>query len=76
MKRRISLVCPFYCSLRLQIYEAFAANFWQSVSYVTFILFPGEIITLLTSPIEKKNIWELEWRWKQAYLNTLIVFTE
>ena len=24
----------FYCFFRLQIYEAIAANFWQSASYV------------------------------------------
>ena len=28
------LVCPFYCFFRLQIYEAMAAIFWQSGSYV------------------------------------------
>ena len=33
MKRRILLVCLFYCFLRLQIYEAIAAFFWQSASY-------------------------------------------
>ena len=34
MKRRIFLVCPFYCFFRLPIYESVAAIFWQSASYV------------------------------------------
>ena len=35
MKRRIFLACLFYCFFfRLQIYEAIAAIFWQSASYV------------------------------------------
>ena len=33
MKRRFLLVC-LYCFLRLQIYEAIAAIFWQYSSYV------------------------------------------
>ena len=37
MKRRIFLVCLFYCFFRLPIYESIAAVFWQSVSYV-FVL--------------------------------------
>ena len=35
MKRRIFLVCLFYCFLfGLPIYESIAAIFWQSASYV------------------------------------------
>ena len=34
MKRRIFLVCLFYCFFRLPIYESIAAIFWQSASYV------------------------------------------
>ena len=34
MKRRIILVCLFYCVFRLPIYESIAAIFWQSASYV------------------------------------------
>ena len=34
MKRRIFFVRLFYCFLRLQIYKAVAAIFWQSASYV------------------------------------------
>ena len=34
MKRRIFLVCLFYCFFRLPIYESIAAIFWQSPSYV------------------------------------------
>ena len=34
MKRRVFLVCLFYCFFRLRIYEAIAAIFWQSTSYV------------------------------------------
>ena len=34
MKRRIIFVCLFYCFFILQIYEAIAAIFWQSASYV------------------------------------------
>ena len=36
MKRRIFLVCLFYCFFRLPIYESIAAIFWQSASYVRF----------------------------------------
>ena len=32
------LVCSFNCFFRLQIYEAIAAIFWQSASYVCFSL--------------------------------------
>ena len=38
MKRRIFLVCLFYCFFRLPIYESIAAFFWQSASYVIPIL--------------------------------------
>ena len=34
MKRRIFLVCLFYCFFRLPIYESIAAIFWQYASYV------------------------------------------
>ena len=34
MKRRIFWVRLIYCFFRLQIYEATAAIFWQSASYV------------------------------------------
>ena len=34
MKRRIFLVCLFYCYFRLPVYESIAAIFWQSASYV------------------------------------------
>ena len=33
MKRRIFLLCLFYCFFRLPIYESIAAIFWQSASY-------------------------------------------
>ena len=36
MKRRLFLVCLFYCFFRLPIYESIAAIFWQSASYVFF----------------------------------------
>ena len=38
MKRRIFLVCLFYCLFRLPIYESIAAIFWQSASYVLIFL--------------------------------------
>ena len=38
MKRRIFLVCLFYCFFRLPIYESIAAIFWQSASYVSFFV--------------------------------------
>ena len=34
MKRRIFLVCLFYCFFRRPIYESIAAIFWQSASFV------------------------------------------
>ena len=37
MKRRIFLVCLFYCFFKLPIYESIAAIFWQSASYVLFL---------------------------------------
>ena len=38
MKRRIFLVCLFYCFFfRLPIYESIAAIFWQSASYVNIL---------------------------------------
>ena len=37
MKRRIFLVCLFYCFFRLPIYESIAAIFWQSASYVYYV---------------------------------------
>ena len=37
MKRRIFSVCLFYC-FRLPIYESIAAIFWQSASYVFFLI--------------------------------------
>ena len=41
MKKRIFLVCLFYCFFfRLPIYESIAAIFWQSASYVLFFVFP------------------------------------
>ena len=43
MKRRIFLVCLFYCFFfRLPIYESIAAIFWQSASYVLINLFITE----------------------------------
>ena len=36
MRRRVFLVCLFYCFFRLPIYESIAAIFWQSASYVSF----------------------------------------
>ena len=36
MKRRVFLVCLFYCFFRLSIYESIAAIFWQSASYILF----------------------------------------
>ena len=39
MKRRIFLVCLFYCFFRLPIYESIAAIFWLSVGYVLYDLF-------------------------------------
>ena len=38
MKRRIFLVCLFYCFFRLPINESIAAIFWQSASYVFYVL--------------------------------------
>ena len=38
MKRRIFLVCLFYCFFRLPVYKSIAAIFWQSASYVSCIL--------------------------------------
>ena len=32
--KRLFLLCLLYCLLRLQIYEAIVAIFWQSASYV------------------------------------------
>ena len=46
MKRRIFLVCLFYCFLGLQIYEAIAAIFWQSASYV--ILFESTLVFIFS----------------------------
>ena len=40
MKRRIFLVCLFYCFFRLPNYESIAAIFWQSASYVSVLLRP------------------------------------
>ena len=34
MKRRVFLVCLFYCFFRLPIDESIAAIFWQSAIYV------------------------------------------
>ena len=43
MKRRIFLVCLFYCFFRLPIYESIAAIFWQSASYVFFSCFNPDL---------------------------------
>ena len=34
MRRRVFLVCLFYCFFILPIYESIADFFWQSASYV------------------------------------------
>ena len=49
MKRRIFLVCLFYCFFRLPIYESFAAIFWQSASYVWFKLVRQLIKTVMST---------------------------
>ena len=39
MKRLVFLICLFYCFFsRLQIYEAIAAIFWQSASYILIVV--------------------------------------
>ena len=52
MKRRIFLVCIFYCFFRLPIYESIAAIFWQSASYVkcfTMIFCKGKFFQNLSN---------------------------
>ena len=58
MKRRIFLVCLFYCFFRLQIYKAILAIFWQSASYVLFYfqnveLYCGAVFTTRRGALEK-----------------------
>ena len=38
MKRRIFLVCLFYCFFRRPIYESIAAIFWKSASSVFYFV--------------------------------------
>ena len=38
MKRRIFLVCLFYCFFRLPVYKSIGAIFWQSASYVNKVV--------------------------------------
>ena len=46
IKRRIFLGCRFYCFFILQIYEAFAAIFWQSARYVWLNVYLFDLTTL------------------------------
>ena len=57
MKRRIFWSVFFIVSLRLQIYEAIAAIFWQSASYVFFFFswLIGSRISL------ELSIWIIDW---------------
>ena len=55
MKRRVFLVCLFYCFFRLPIYESIAAIFWQSASFVFLINFIGVIFEAGNETREK--IW-------------------
>ena len=48
MKRRIFLVCLFYCFFRLPIYESIAAIFWKSASYVLGSITAKTILRKLT----------------------------
>ena len=50
MKRRIFLVCLFYCFFRLPIYESIAAIFWQSASYVYWLLSNEFLAIILVLP--------------------------
>ena len=58
MKKRIFLLCLFYCFfLRLQIYEAIAAIFWQYASYVCILIHKfGAIVFFLKNCILKKKL--------------------
>ena len=56
MKRRIFLFFVFTVFLRLQIYEAIAAIFWQSASYVAMFYFSFTNIVLTNSSFLIKNI--------------------
>ena len=64
MKRRIFLVCLFYCFFRRAIYESIAAILWQSASYVSFVI-PMHS-SLLNS--NKCIYWQLLWNFTIALL--------
>ena len=48
--------------------------FYQNCIFYEFFLFPCQNVTLLTSPIKEKHYSKNAQRWKEAYLDMLIVF--
>ena len=57
-------------------FQIFFYFFYQNCIFYEFFLFPCQNVTLLTSPIKGKRYSENAQRWKEAYLDMLIVFVE
>ena len=57
MKRRIFWSAFFTLFLRLQIYEAIAATFWQAASYVQLLMFSnGNLLDAIDTNRTQNNV--------------------
>ena len=54
----------------------FSFIFDYNCIFYEFILFPCQIITIMTRTINRRLCWKNAQRWKKAYLDMLIVFVE